>query len=125
MLTPITFTLAAANQAVHTDAGNNPIVDAALLVGIVALAGCMLMCVVRTLRGPSLADRALAVDTFAVTLIGMVILLAMRFRVLYFIDGVLVLSLLSFAGTVAMAFYIGRPHVKKRTIQTGIKPESQ
>lgn len=75
----------------------------------------MLLCIGRLLRGPHLADRALAVDVVAIQLIGLVILLTMYFGSLVLFDGILVLSLLGFAGTVAMAQYIGRPHLKRGT----------
>jgi len=45
-------------------------------------------------------------------LIGLVILLSIRLQTVAVIDGVLVRSLLGFAGTVAMAQYIARPHLK-------------
>lgn len=73
----------------------------------------MFMCVYRLLRGPHVADRALAVDVVAIQLIGLVILLTMTLGSLVLFDGILVLSLLGFAGTVAMAQYIGRPHTAK------------
>ena len=82
-------------------------------VGIVCIAIAMLLCVYRLVRGPHLADRALAVDTLAIELIGLVILLAIKWRTPWFMDGVLVLSLLGFAGTVAMAQYIARPHLRR------------
>lgn len=75
----------------------------------------MIMCVYRLLRGPHLADRALAVDVVAIQLIGLVILLTMTLGSLVLFDGILVLSLLGFAGTVAMAQYIGRPHTNHST----------
>ena len=83
-------------------------------VGIVAITFAMLLCIVRLLRGPLLADRALAVDTLGLMLIGLVILLSMRLKTLMLFDSILVLSLLAFAGTVAMAQYIARPHLKQR-----------
>ncbi len=79
-------------------------------VSVAVVMGGMLFGIYRLLRGPHLADRALAVDVIGIQLIGLVILLTMRFRTLVFFDGILVLSLLGFAGTVAMAQYIGRPH---------------
>lgn len=81
---------------------------------IVLIVVGMIMCVYRLLRGPHLADRALAVDVVAIQLIGLVILLTMTLGSLVLFDGILVLSLLGFAGTVAMAQYIGRPHTNKR-----------
>ena len=80
-------------------------------ISIVCITLAMFFCVYRLLQGPHLTDRALAVDTLAVKLIGLVILLMIRSRTPWFLDGVLVLSLLSFAGTVAMAQHIARPHL--------------
>jgi len=86
-------------------------------VSIVVIALAMLLCVYRLVRGPHLADRALAVDTFSVELIGLILLLTMRWQTAWFIDGIMVLSLMGFAGTVAMAQYIARPHLRRRQFQ--------
>ncbi len=83
-------------------------------LGIVLIAAGMLGCIYRLMRGPHLADRAMAVDTLAIHLIGAVLLLGIRMGTLVFVDGILVLSLLGFAGTVAMAQYIARPYLKPR-----------
>ncbi|MAE67641.1 MAG: hypothetical protein CMJ18_25590 [Phycisphaeraceae bacterium] len=84
-------------------------------IGIIVIAIAMFLCILRLIIGPHLADRALAVDTLGVMLIGLVVLLTMQLKTLMFFDGILVLSLLGFAGTVAMAQYIGRPHRKPQT----------
>jgi multicomponent K+:H+ antiporter subunit F len=76
---------------------------------IAAIVAGMLVCIYRMLRGPHLADRALAVDVIGIHLIGLVIILTMRLGSLVLFDGILVLSLLGFAGSVAMAQYIGHP----------------
>ena len=78
---------------------------------MIVIVASMFLCIYRLLRGPHLADRALAVDTLAIELIGLVILLSIHLRTVWYVDGVLVLSLLGFAGTVAMAHYIARPHL--------------
>ncbi|HLL87895.1 MAG TPA: monovalent cation/H+ antiporter complex subunit F [Tepidisphaeraceae bacterium] len=90
------------------------LVEWATEVGLVVLVLGIALCVGRLVRGPHLADRALAVDTIAVHLVGLVILLTLRIDSLVLFDGVLVLSLLGFAGTVAVAQYIARPHLRKR-----------
>lgn len=94
-------------------AWSKALLDYTLTLGVVLIGFSMLCCVWRLIRGPHLADRALAVDTFAILLVGMVILFAIRFQTAWFADGVMVLALLGFAGTVAMAQYIGRPHLRK------------
>ncbi len=104
---------AAAEPAAQPQTWSHPIVMGAVDVGIVVIAVSMLLCVVRLVRGPHLADRALAVDTLGIMLIGLVILLSLRVHTLMYFDSVLVLALLAFVGTVAMAQYIARPHLKR------------
>ena len=99
------------------------ILNFAIDLSIIIIAIGMLLCVIRLLRSPHLADRALAADTLGVELIGLVILLGMRFMTGAFIDGILVLSLLSFAGTVAMAQYIARPHLRHDQVNADEKLE--
>ena len=90
------------------------LVDYAIDGAIVVVVAGILLCVARLLRGPHLADRALALDTIAIHVIGLVVLFTMRLDSLVLFDGVLVLSLLGFAGTIAVAQYIARPHLRKR-----------
>lgn len=89
------------------------LIDIVVLAGMVSIFAGMLLCIARLVSGPQLADRALAVDTLAIQLIGFVILLMLRNGNSDFIDGILVLSLIGFAGTVAVAQYIIRGHLRK------------
>jgi multisubunit Na+/H+ antiporter MnhF subunit len=88
-------------------------VDRTVEAGILAVSVGVLACIVRVFRGPHLADRAVALDTIAVHMIAFVILLTLRIDSLVLIDGALVLSLVGFAGTVAVAQYIIRPHRRR------------
>lgn len=90
----------------------SPLVMWAIDIGIVMLVIGLLCCVWRLMRGPHLADRSIAVDTIGVLLVGLVGLFTVRLQTLAFLDAVLVLSLLSFAGTVALAQYIARPFIR-------------
>lgn len=89
-------------------------VDRTVEVGIVLVAIAFLACLIRLFIGPHLADRAIALDTIAIQVIGLVILLSLRVDSLVLFDGALVLSLVGFAGTVAFAQYIVRPHRRRR-----------
>jgi multisubunit Na+/H+ antiporter MnhF subunit len=89
-------------------------VDRTVEAGILVVALGVVACVVRLFRGPHLADRAVALDTIAVHLVAFVILLTLRSDSLVLFDGALVLSLVGFAGTVAVAQYIIRPHHRRR-----------
>ncbi len=109
MLTPTTLAVVDASP---TPLWSTQLVSWTVIGAIVLIVLGMVACIYRLLRGPHLADRALAVDTLAVQLIGLVLLLMIHWQTPWFIDGILVLSLLGFAGTVAMAQYIGRPHLR-------------
>ncbi len=100
------------------------LVGYAVDLGLLVLAVGMLLCLYHLLKGPHMADRALAADTLAIHLIGLVLLVSIRSQVLVFLDGILVLSLLSFAGTVAAAQYIARPHAitKPQPDSEGLTP---
>lgn len=89
------------------------LIDIVVLAGMVSIFAGMLLCIARLVRGPRLADRALAVDTLGIQLIGFVILLMLHNGTSAFIDGILVLSLIGFAGTVAVAQFILRVHLRK------------
>lgn len=81
-------------------------VEWATHVGLVIAVAGLLLCVLRVFRGPTTADRAVAADTMSHLLIGIIILLTIEYRSALLLDGVLILSLLAFAGTVAMGQYI-------------------
>lgn len=98
---------------VATKAWHEAMVDRTVEVGILVVAAGVLACVVRVFRGPHLADRAVALDTIAIHMVALVILLTLRIDSLVLFDGALVLSLVGFAGTVAVAQYIVRPHRRR------------
>ena len=106
--------LAAASEAASDGAGGSglptavaPLLRVVLEAGLALLALAMVLCVYRVMRGPSLADRVLAVDTLALNVTGIVIVLAIRFETTIFFDAALVVGIIGFVSTVAFAQYIG------------------
>lgn len=95
-------------------AWHETLVDGTVDCGIVVVAAGVLACMVRLFRGPHLVDRAIALDTLAVHVVAFVILLTLRLDSLVLFDGAMVLSLVGFAGTVAVSQYIVRPHLRRR-----------
>lgn len=77
-------------------------------VGIVLLFAALVLALYRVVRGPSLVDRAIATDLIALLVVAMVILVTIRFQSLVMFDAVLIVSILGFVGTIAIAQYIGR-----------------
>ncbi len=72
-----------------------------ILVALVFLA------IVRLIRGPTPADRAVAVDTVNTLMVAVLILLGVVYRQIIFIDVAIVYALLSFVSTLFIAKYIG------------------
>jgi multicomponent Na+:H+ antiporter subunit F len=67
------------------------------------LAACCALCLARAARGPSVADRMLAIDTLATVVLGMLVVLSMMTGLAYLMDIAIALALLGFVGTLALA----------------------
>ncbi len=63
-------------------------------------------CLYRALKGPSIPDRAIALDIMAVLFTSITALLALRYRLAYLIDLSLALAIISFVGALALAKYL-------------------
>jgi multisubunit Na+/H+ antiporter MnhF subunit len=73
---------------------------------MVVLAISIGLCMVRAVRGPTLFDRVLAFDCLALNVVGGVVLVSLLLRTDAYLDVVLVVALLGFLGTVAIATYL-------------------
>lgn len=78
-------------------------------VGAVALA--MLLCSWRLLRGPGLPDRILALDTLAINAVALVVLLGIRWQTAMLFEAALIIAMLGFVSTVALARFVCRGDV--------------
>lgn len=76
-------------------------------LGLVTISLGLLLCLLRIWRGPTLADRVLASDTFGLHVVGFVILLTIHLRDPIFFDAVLGVAIIGFASTVGFAQFIG------------------
>ena len=82
--------------------------------GVVVVSLGVALCLFRIVRGPTLADRGAAADVIGVQLVGLVVLLTMLSGSLLYVDGILIISLLSFAGTIAVSQFVARPFIFDR-----------
>jgi multicomponent K+:H+ antiporter subunit F len=73
-----------------------------------ALAVSIAICLWRVAKGPSLPDRALALDTIALNLIGVIVLLCIRYKTVLYFDAALVIAVIGFLGTTAVSKYLIR-----------------
>jgi multicomponent Na+:H+ antiporter subunit F len=73
-----------------------------------AIALSMVLGVLRLARGPSLADRVVALDLIAVSGVGLMAAAALGTGLPYFLEIGILLALIGFVGTAAFAGYIER-----------------
>ncbi len=86
-------------------------IDMALNFALGAVALAMLLCGYRLLRGPEATDRVLALDTLYVNIVALVILLGIRWRTQLLFEAALIVAMLGFVSTVALARYLSRGDV--------------
>jgi multicomponent Na+:H+ antiporter subunit F len=73
-------------------------------IGLTAIS--ILMLLYRTIKGPTNPDRAIALDSIGINLIAMAALLAIQLRTTYFNEIILLIGILAFIGTIAIAKFI-------------------
>lgn len=83
----------------------------ALDFAFAAVVLAMLLCGWRLLRGPQMPDRLLALDTLYINAVALVILLAMKLRSDLLFEAALIIAMLGFVSTVALARYVSRGDV--------------
>ena len=82
-------------------------VDYALVCAVLA----MLCCTLRLLVGPSAHDRVLALDTLWMCTMLLALILGMRFASTVYYDAALLIALLGFVSTIALAKFLMRGEV--------------
>jgi multicomponent K+:H+ antiporter subunit F len=87
------------------------VLNLALDVGSLAVALSMVLCGWRLLRGPEVTDRILAIDTLYLSAVALVVMLGMRWSTPLLFEAALIIAMLGFASTVALARYISRGDV--------------
>jgi len=85
-----------------------------LYIALVVLAISLVIFLIRIFIGPSVNDRILGLDSLGITLVGFIGIIMILQDTIAYSDVVLVLSILSFVGTVAMSKFIERGAVFDR-----------
>ena len=75
-------------------------------IALILLGFALLAAIVRIIRGPSLADRILGLDTITVLGIGIIGVFAVRTGLYLYIDIAVALGLIGFLSTAAFARYL-------------------
>lgn len=80
----------------------------ALVIAFVALSLGQVMAMVRLVKGPSVGDRILALDTMVINAIGLIVLLGIALGFSIYFEAALIIAMLGFVSTVALARFVLR-----------------
>lgn len=86
-------------------------IEWALNFALAAVGLATLLCGWRLLRGPSAIDRVLALDTLYINVVALVILLGIQRQTSLLFEAALIVAMLGFVSTVALARYLTRGDV--------------
>jgi multicomponent Na+:H+ antiporter subunit F len=75
-------------------------------IGLILVAGLCLLCGYRVVRGPTIPDRVVALDTIATNVVAIAVLFAIATDRGLFVTVSLVLAIIGFLSTVTVAKYI-------------------
>jgi multicomponent K+:H+ antiporter subunit F len=87
------------------------VIEQALNFGYFAVSLAVLLNLWRLLRGPTLMDRVLAVDTMVINIIALIILYGIAQRTTIFFEAALLFAMFGFISTVAYCRFILRGDV--------------
>ena len=82
--------------------------DIALIVAFVALAAGQILSMIRLVVGPTSGDRILALDTMVINALGIIVVLGIQQGVQIYFEVALLVAMLGFVSTVALARFILR-----------------
>jgi len=84
------------------------VLTAALYFGFTAIALAMVLNMVRLIRGPDMTDRITALDTLYINVIAVLMLVGIRLGSDVFFEAALLIAMMGFVGTVALAKHVRR-----------------
>jgi multisubunit Na+/H+ antiporter MnhF subunit len=85
--------------------------DTVTSIALIGLSVSIALCLYRLLIGPATVDRLLALDTMSINVLAMLVVLSIRLHTDVYLESVLVLAVLAFVGTVAIAKYLMRGRI--------------
>ena len=85
-----------------------------LLIALVLFMIAIGLLLYRVIIGPTLPDRAIALDTIGVNLISAIAIVSIVLNTKAFLEAILILGILAFIGTIAFSKYIERGVIVER-----------
>ena len=80
----------------------------AVTIAFICIAASLLLNFYRLLRGPSMPDRILALDTMYINTTALLVLFGIHLGLTVFFEAALLIALMGFVGTVALCKYLLR-----------------
>lgn len=74
----------------------------AMIAGFVLVGAAMLLTLYRLVRGPTLPDRIVALDTLYINAVALLMLVGIHLESSVFFEAALLIAMMGFAGTVAL-----------------------
>jgi multicomponent Na+:H+ antiporter subunit F len=88
--------------------------EAILLIALAFFMLAVALLLYRVIKGPTLPDRAIALDTIGVNLISAIAIVSIVLNTKAFLEAILILGILAFIGTIAFSKYIERGDIIER-----------
>jgi len=85
-----------------------------LIISLVLFMLAIALLLYRVIVGPTLPDRAIALDTIGVNLISAIAIVSIVLNTKAFLEAILILGILAFIGTIAFSKYIERGVIVER-----------
>lgn len=82
--------------------------DIAIYVSLSAVSLAQILAMVRLVIGPEIGDRILALDTMVINAIALIVLLGMHWGTQIYFESALIIAMLGFVSTVALARFVLR-----------------
>ena len=89
------------------------ILDIAILIGFVCMLLALLLAFIRLVKGPSMYDRIAAMDLMASITMGFILIYSIVINKSMYVDIAIIISLISFIGTVAISTFLKLKNTKK------------
>lgn len=83
-------------------------IQTAIVLALAIIGLAILLCLWRLLRGPTVPDRILALDTLYINTIALLILFGMYLGSAIYFEAALIIAMLGFVGTVMLSKYVMR-----------------
>lgn len=100
-------------------------IETTLSICFVILACAALLALWRVIAGPRVLDRVMAYDSAAISIIGMMVLLSIRWRSELLIETIMIFSLLGFMGSIAFVCYLNTVIPRQRASSAAWREKKQ